>query len=116
MPRPSPRPPPLGQLVRGNLPRRPEPSSAAVSRRMSKQRRRDTNPEVALRRELHRLGLRFRLDRKVLESSRTRVDILLPGARLAVFVDGCFWHRCPDHGSIPESNRDWWAAKLARNV
>jgi DNA mismatch endonuclease (patch repair protein) len=62
------------------------------------------------------MGLRFRVDRAIGPGGRRRVDIVLPKARVAVFVDGCFWHSCPDHGSRPKTNRDWWAQKLDGNV
>jgi len=83
---------------------------------MRSQRRRDTKPELALRRELHRLGLRYRLDRQVVPGVRRRADVVFVGARVAVFVDGCFWHCCPVHGTRPKANDEWWAAKLERNV
>lgn len=83
---------------------------------MSRQARRDTDPEIALRRELHRRGLRFRVDRAVPGLARRRADVLFPRARVAVFVDGCFWHRCPEHKTAPVANRAWWAEKLAANV
>jgi G:T-mismatch repair DNA endonuclease (very short patch repair protein) len=60
---------------------------------------------MALRRALHRCGLRFVVDRPVPGGNRRRrVDILLPGARIAVFVDGCFWHSCPEHSHLPKTN------------
>lgn len=71
---------------------------------------------MAVRRELHRRGLRYRVDMSLGKASRARPDILFRSRRIAVFVDGCFWHRCPDHGSSPDSNRDWWEAKLTANV
>ena len=80
---------------------------------MSRMPRTDTGPERQLRRELHRRGLRFRVNHRGLPG---RPDITLTRARIAVFVDGCFWHACPDHGVIPKSNRDWWIEKLERNV
>ncbi|WP_420752095.1 very short patch repair endonuclease [Rhodococcus sp. O3] len=83
---------------------------------MSRQRRRDTAPEVALRRELHRRGLRFFVDRAPLAGLRRRADLVFPRRRLAVYVDGCFWHRCPVHATDPKNNSEWWAAKLAGNV
>lgn len=83
---------------------------------MQRQRRRDTAPEVALRRELHRLGLRFRVDQQVLPAFRRRADVAFASAKVAVFVDGCFWHRCPEHATDPKSNRAWWANKLRHNV
>lgn len=72
-----------------------------------------TGPEVRLRRLLHARGLRFTLHRRDLPG---RPDIVLTRARIAVFVDGCFWHACPIHGNLPKANREWWADKLARNV
>lgn len=83
---------------------------------MENQRRRDTDPELALRRALHAEGKRFRVDVKVLPGSRRRADIVFSRLRVAVFVDGCFWHGCPEHGTIPSSNRAWWIAKLKGNV
>jgi DNA mismatch endonuclease, patch repair protein len=87
-----------------------------TSRRMSRQRTRDTEPEVLLRRELHRRGLRYRLDAPLPGMARRRADILFTRAKVAVFVDGCFWHGCPEHKTAPTNNGAWWAAKLARNV
>jgi DNA mismatch endonuclease (patch repair protein) len=92
-----------------------ELTSAAVSRRMSRQRRRDTAPELALRSELHRLGLRYRLQIPVPDMKRRTIDIAFRTAQVAVFVDGCFWHGCPDHGTVPLSNGAWWENKLATN-
>jgi DNA mismatch endonuclease (patch repair protein) len=82
---------------------------------MARQARRDTGPEVQLRRELHRRGLRFRVERRPLPGLRSTADIVFTRARLAVYVDGCFWHSCPEHGTMPAANREWWAKKLARN-
>lgn len=83
---------------------------------MSRQRRRDTAPEVELRRRLHAHGLRFRVDAPIPGLPRRRADVLLTRARIAVFVDGCFWHACPVHGTSPVANSVWWADKLATNV
>jgi DNA mismatch endonuclease (patch repair protein) len=84
---------------------------------MRANRRVDTAPERALRSALHRRGLRFRKDLKmVLADGRVRPDIVFSRVRLAVFVDGCFWHRCPQHGRTPNANRNYWEPKLARNV
>lgn len=96
-------------------PARPQ-TDARTSARMSRQRRRDTAPEVALRRELHRRGLRFYVDRAPLPGVRRRADLVFPRRRVAVYVDGCFWHRCPLHATDPKNNARWWADKLARNV
>ena len=94
---------------------RPTPSSEAVSVRMSRARRRDTAPELAVRSEAHRRGLRYRVDAPLPGMPRRRADMLFVGRRVAVFVDGCFWHSCPVHASSPAANGQWWAAKLARN-
>lgn len=82
---------------------------------MRNQPRRNTTAEVALRRELWRRGLRYRVDHKVV-GSRRRADVVFTRARVAVFVDGCFWHRCPIHSTSPKANAQWWAEKLAANV
>ena len=83
---------------------------------MQANRRADTKPEMQLRSALHRLGLRFRKDVFVrTPSRRASVDVLFPRQRIAVFVDGCFWHGCPDHMTWPQANADWWRAKITRN-
>jgi len=82
---------------------------------MSTLARRDTAPEMALRGELHRRGLRFRVQLRVPGNNRRRIDIAFPRARLAVYVDGCFWHGCPDHHVQPKTNRDWWRWKVELN-
>lgn len=83
---------------------------------MSRQRRRDTDAEMALRRLLHGRGLRFRVDRPIPGLPRRRADLTFPVQRIVVFVDGCFWHGCPEHRSYPKTNADWWAHKLLRNI
>lgn len=95
---------------------RPAASSPDVQRRMVRQRRRDTKPEMVLRRALHALGLRYRVDKAVLPGVRRRADVVFGPARVAVFVDGCFWHCCPEHATSPRANAEWWAEKLRRNV
>lgn len=80
---------------------------------MSRMPRSSTKIEVALRRALHDRGLRFRIHRRDLPGTP---DIVLPGALLAVFVDGCFWHACPHHGVLPKNNREWWQEKLVKNA
>ncbi len=82
---------------------------------MQLQRARDTGPELALRSRIHAEGLRYRVDRAPLPGLRRRADLVFGPARVAVFVDGCFWHRCPEHGTRPKSNVRWWADKLQRN-
>lgn len=80
---------------------------------MSTMPRKNTAVEMALRRELHRLGVRYRLHLRHLPGTP---DIALTRARVAVFVDGCFWHRCPEHGTSPKNNSEWWSSKLDGNV
>lgn len=82
-------------------------------RMMSRIRGRDTGPELSLRRRVWALGLRYRLQHRI---GRTRPDMVFIGARLAVFVDGCFWHGCPLHSTKPKNNREFWEQKLSRNV
>ena len=93
----------------------PTPLDDLTRERLERQPRRDTKPELAVRRELHRRGFRFRLDVRASESIRSRPDIVFTRARVAVFVDGCFWHGCTEHGSIPKNNREWWMKKLRTN-
>ena len=79
---------------------------------MVAQASRDTGPERALRSELHRRGRRFRIHYRPLAGLRREADLAFPRRKVAVFVDGCFWHRCPIHGSAPKANSLWWQAKL----
>ena len=94
----------------------PPASSPAVRDRMSTQATRDTGPEMALRRELHGRGLRYRVNRRPDPTVRCTADIVFSRAKVAVFVDGCFWHRCPEHGTLPKANAQWWVAKLEGNA
>ena len=91
----------------------PVPKNTLVSEQMSRMPRESTRPEVELRRELHARGLRVTLHRRDLPG---RPDIVLSRARIAVFVDGCFWHACPEHGVLPKNNRAWWRRKLEGNI
>lgn len=79
---------------------------------MSSIKGKNTGPEVALRKSLWNRGLRYRLKNKL----PGKPDIVFPGAKLAIFVDGCFWHLCPRHGKIPGTNSDFWKTKLNANV
>jgi DNA mismatch endonuclease (patch repair protein) len=91
-------------------------TNAVTSARMRRTRRRDTSAELALRRELHRRGLRYFVDRPPLKvDRRRRADIVFPSARVAIYVDGCFWHGCPTHGTWPKTNAPWWREKIERN-
>ena len=93
------------------------PKSAGRSRNLAAIRRRDTKPEVALRSLLHRRGRRFRKDYRLdLADARVRPDLVFTRSRVAVFVDGCFWHVCPVHGREPTHNEWYWTPKLRRNV
>jgi DNA mismatch endonuclease (patch repair protein) len=96
----------------------PHPTSSAVTAVMKGNRKRGTKPELALRSALHRAGARFRCDYpvKTARPRSIRVDVAFPRAGVAVFVDGCFWHRCPEHGVTPRSNTAYWQPKLDRNV
>jgi DNA mismatch endonuclease (patch repair protein) len=83
---------------------------------MARQRTRDTGPELAVRQRLHALGYRYRVDHRPLPDLRARGDLVFTRARVVVFVDGCFWHRCPQHATSPRHNGAWWQAKLDANV
>lgn len=69
-----------------------------------------------MRKALWKQGLRYRVDRSPIKGIRRRADIVLGPAKLAVYVDGCFWHSCPVHGTLPKANREWWKEKLEANV
>jgi DNA mismatch endonuclease (patch repair protein) len=78
-------------------------------------RGRDTSPEIALRSVLHRLGYRYRVDAPPLPGLRRKADLVFTRRRVAVFVDGCYWHGCPDHFTVPATNSEYWRAKVSRN-
>jgi DNA mismatch endonuclease, patch repair protein len=82
---------------------------------MQGNRSKDTKPELALRRELHARGLRYFKNRRPIQTVRRTADIVFPTHRLAVFIDGCFWHGCPDHHTVARTNADYWSAKVERN-
>lgn len=91
-------------------------STPGVRRRMQQQKSRDTQPELALRRLLHARGLRYRVHAQPLKDLRRRADVVFGRARVAVFIDGCFWHGCPQHGNPrPLANTWYWPAKIAGN-
>jgi DNA mismatch endonuclease, patch repair protein len=92
---------------------RAEPGRASA--RMSRQARHDTGPELALRSELHRHGLRYRTHRRPVHGVRREADVVFSQARVAVFVDGCFWHGCPQHGTQPKRNATFWDEKILLN-
>lgn len=93
------------------------PVSPGRRRNMQANRRRDTGPELAIRRALHAEGYRYRVDYRIdLEGARVRPDIAFTRQKVAVFIDGCFWHCCPEHGRLPKVNGGYWSPKLRLNV
>ncbi len=94
----------------------PVPSSPEVRERMQRVRRRDTKCEVAIRRILHAQGFRYRVDERPERAIRRRADLVFVRQRVAVFVDGCFWHGCPQHATWPKANGAWWREKILGNV
>lgn len=103
-------------LGRGQRVPYPEPGSPAASKIGRANRRVDSKPEIELRRHLHALGLRYRKDPLVRAgSTRTHPDVVFGAVRLAIFVDGCFWHVCPDHFHHPKTNLAYWEPKLKAN-
>ncbi|MDP9356734.1 MAG: DNA mismatch endonuclease Vsr [Chloroflexota bacterium] len=91
-----------------------KPPTDQTRARMQRQRRADTGPEVAVRQALHARGLRFRKGYAALADRRS-IDVAFPSQRVAVFLDGCFWHGCPQHERPTKSNTLWWAEKIAAN-
>lgn len=94
---------------------RPEAISKAVSGAMRSMPEHSTGPEMAVRRLLFANGLRYRVQYPVPGARRRSIDIAFPGKKVAVFIDGCFWHRCSEHRNIPAHNRDWWQNKIDQN-
>jgi DNA mismatch endonuclease, patch repair protein len=93
----------------------PKASSEAARATMRANRGRDTGPELAVRRALHAMGLRYRVDHPLPFDRRRRADIAFTRAKVAVFIDGCFWHGCPEHGTTPRTNSRFWSEKIERN-
>ncbi|MEU7028685.1 very short patch repair endonuclease [Streptomyces sp. NPDC046275] len=91
-------------------------SSAARRRNMQAIRSRDTKPEQLLRRLVHAQGLRYRVGARPLPDLRRTADLVFRPAKVAVFVDGCYWHGCPEHYVSPRTNQDYWSGKVAGNV
>lgn len=83
---------------------------------MQSQARRDTAPELGLRRVLHASGYRYRVNQPVPGMGRRTMDLAFTRYRVAVMVHGCFWHGCPEHGTQPTANGEWWLRKIAGNV
>lgn len=104
-------------MTRSSDPSAMVPPTPGRSRNMAAIKRRDTKPERAIRSLLHAAGKRYRVDLRLdLEGVRPRPDIVFTRAKVAVFVDGCFWHCCPEHGRKPGVNGGYWGPKLERNV
>ncbi|MFJ5639282.1 very short patch repair endonuclease [Streptomyces sp. NPDC093223] len=83
---------------------------------MSRQGSRDTAPEIAVRKILHSAGLRYRVNVPVPGMPRRTIDIVFSKAKIAIFLDGCFWHGCPEHATQPKANATWWRTKLDKNI
>ncbi len=96
-------------------PTAPAASSSNVRSVMQGNRKRDTRPELAVRKAVHRLGLRYRVACRPLPRERFTADLVFRSARVAVFIDGCFWHGCPEHFSSPRTNASYWGPKIVRN-
>lgn len=94
---------------------RVSPSSHDASLRMARVRQKGTDAETSLRKELHARGLRYRLHVPLLTKPRRVADIVFPSPKVAIFVDGCFWHGCPEHASWPKSNAQFWRDKIETN-
>lgn len=94
---------------------RATPSSCEAGLRMRRVRQKNTSAEAVLRRELYALGLRYRLHVPVLTTPRRIADVAFLGPRVAVFIDGCFWHGCPEHATWPKKNAEFWRAKILAN-
>lgn len=90
-------------------------SSAGVRASMRSNKGRDTNPELALRSAVHRLGLRYRVSKRPLPGLRRTADLVFSSARVAVFLDGCFWHGCPEHHTVAVTNAKFWSDKVEGN-
>ncbi|QNS05999.1 very short patch repair endonuclease [Streptomyces xanthii] len=92
------------------------PSSPGVSARIKRQVSKDTGAELAVRRLLHAAGLRYRVEYPVPGMARRRIDVAFTRTKVAVLIDGCFWHGCPQHATQPKANAEWWRQKLDRNM
>ncbi|NUT47704.1 MAG: very short patch repair endonuclease [Saccharothrix sp.] len=90
-------------------------STPATRKSMQGNRSRDTGPELALRRAVHSLGLRYRVATRPIPAVRRTADLVFPRAKVAVFMDGCFWHGCPEHYRAPTANSTYWSDKVERN-
>tara|TARA_Y100001970_G_C14112963_1_gene791942 strand:- start:323 stop:781 length:459 start_codon:yes stop_codon:yes gene_type:complete len=98
--------------MKQNLSKRPTPKNIKVSEQMRRMPSKDSLPELKIRKALYAKGVRYRIHRKDLPG---KPDIAVGPAKVAIFVDGCFWHNCPDHGTVPKNNHQWWVEKFKRN-
>lgn len=109
--------PPSSPRIGASAKAKPSWASSETARRtMVANRGRDTRLELAVRSKVHARGLRYYVSRRPVAGLRRTADLLFPRRRVAVFLDGCFWHRCPQHFTMPKANQDYWSAKIARNV
>ena len=90
-------------------------SNAGVRRSMQANKSRDTKPELRLRRAVHARGLRYRVAARPVPQLRRTADLLFTRVKIAVFVDGCFWHGCPEHHTVAKTNAAFWAEKVVKN-
>ena len=90
-------------------------SSEGVRKSMQANKSRDTKPELALRRAVHALGLRYRVSTRPVPAIRRTADLVFTRVKVAVFLDGCFWHGCPEHHTKAATNAGYWAEKVTRN-
>jgi DNA mismatch endonuclease, patch repair protein len=104
-----------GMDALGPKPGYPFPSSPEAQRRMLACGQRDTAPELAIRTVLFRMGLRYRIDLRPIPSLRRKADLVFTRLKIAVFVDGCFWHGCPQHATWPKANGEFWRQKIVGN-
>jgi DNA mismatch endonuclease (patch repair protein) len=95
--------------------KRPSASSKAALARMKAAKPRDTAPEIAIRSALTQKGLSFQIDEKPIDNLNRKADIIFRPEKVAVFVDGCFWHGCPIHGTKSKANAEFWANKIKQN-
>ncbi len=95
--------------------RRAAPSTSEASHRMQRVRQQTSSAKAVQRRELHACGLRYRVQVPVLTKPRRVADVAFSGLRVAAFVDGCFWHGCPEHATLPKANADFWRSKILAN-
>lgn len=95
--------------------RNPLPSSPAALSRMKAAKPKNTAPEMALRALLFKMGLRYQVDARPLKELNRKADIVFRTAKVAIFVDGCFWHGCPIHGTQAKANAEFWNFKIKNN-